>query len=156
MKTKPLVVFVGLAALAGCARFAEPEHTCNAFEGAGPPRAEVATLTWKGRVSKIESITRLSPESSEAASHTFTGQECDRILLRGAEYRVTFDFVPSFAIFFGKEGGEDHTATFRAEAGHAYVLDVSRDLIRPLFDIEIEDKTREKNKTVFERRDTPP
>ncbi len=154
MKNKPLVIFVGLAALAGCARFAAPEHTCDAFEGAGPPIGEAATLAWKGRVSNIESITRVSPESSEPASYTFTGRECDRILLHAAEYRVTFDFVPSFAIFFGKEGGEDHTATFRAEAGHSYVLDVSRDLIRPRFDIEIEDETA--HKTVFERRDTLP
>lgn len=156
MKSKPLVVFAGLAAVAGCARFAEPEHTCNAFEGAGPPPAEVATLSWKGRVSNIDSITRLSPESSEPASYTFTGQECNRILLRSAEYRVTFDFVTSFAIFFGNEGGEDHTATFRAEAGHSYVLDVSRVIIRirPRFDIEIEDKTA--RETVFLRRGTPP
>ncbi len=154
MNTKPLVVFVGLAALAGCARIGAPEHTCNAFEGAGPAPAEVATLAWKGRVSNIESIARLSPESSEPASYTFTGQECDPILLRAAEYRVTFDFVPSFAIFFGKEGGEDHTATFRAEAGHSYVLDVSRDLIRPRFDIEIEDTTA--HETVFVRRDALP
>ena len=54
------------------------------------------------------------------------------------------------------EGGEDHTATFRAEAGHSYVLDVSRDIIRirPRFEIEIEDKTA--RETVFLRRDTPP
>lgn len=154
MNSKPLVVFAGLAALAGCARFAAPEHTCNAFEGAGPPPSEVAALSWKGRVSNIDSVTRLSPESSEPANYTFTGQECDRILLRSAEYRVTFDFVPSFVMFFGKEGGEDHTATFRAEAGHSYVLDVSRDLIRPRFDIEIEDTTA--RETVFERRNTPP
>ncbi len=154
MKCKPLVVFVGLAALAGCARFGAPEHTCNAFEGAGPPPVEVATFAWKGRVSNIESITRLSPESSEPASYTFTGQECDRILLRSAEYRVTSDFVPTFAIYFGKGGGENHSATFRAEQGHSYVLDVSRDLIRPRFDIEIEDTTS--GETVFLRRDTLP
>lgn len=154
MNSKPFVVFAGLAALAGCARFAAPLHTCNAFDGAGPPSAEVATLSWKGRVSNIDRITRLSPESTEQAIYMFTGQECDRILLRSAEYRVTFDFVPSFVMFFGKEGGEDHTATFRAEAGHSYVLDVSRDLIRPRFDIEIEDTTA--RETVFERRDTPP
>ena len=154
MKMMPLATFVGLAALAGCARFSQPEHTCNAFEGAGPPPSDVATFSWKGRVSNIDGITRLSPESSEPSSYTFTGQECDRILLRSAEYRVTFDFVASFAIFFEQEGGKDHTATFRAEAGHSYVLDVSRDLIRPRFDIEIKDKTA--RETVFERRDTPP
>ena len=154
MKGRPLVVFAGLAAVAGCARFSAPVHTCNAFEGAGPPPAEVATLSWKGRVSNIDSITRLSPESSEPASYTFTGQECNRILLRSAEYRVTFDFVTSFVVFFGNEGGEDHTVTFRAEAGHSYVLDVGRDLIRPRFDIEIEDTTA--RELVFERRNTPP
>lgn len=154
MNRKLFVVFAGLAALAGCARFAEPPRTCNAFDGAGPPLAEVATLSWKGRVSNVDRITRLSPESTEQAIYMFTGQECDRILLRSAEYRVTFDFVPSFVMFFGKEGGEDHTATFRAEAGHSYVLDVSRDLIRPRFDIEIEDTTA--RELVFERRDTPP
>ncbi len=154
MKSELLVVFAGLAALAGCARFSEPEHACNAFEGAGPPSAEVATLSWKGRVSNIDSIERVSPESSEPANYSFAGQECDRILLRSAEYRVTFDFVPSFVMFFGKEGGEDHTANFRAEAGHSYSLDVSRDLIRPRFDIEIKDTTA--RETVFLRRDTPP
>lgn len=154
MNSKPFVVIAGLAALAGCARFAAPLQTCNAFDGAGPPPAEVAALSWKGRVSEIDRITRLSPESTERASFTFTGQECDRIILRSAEYRVTFDFVPSFVVFFGKEGGEDHTATFRAEAGHSYVLDVSRDLLRPRFDIEIEDTTV--RETVFERRNTPP
>lgn len=154
MTGKALVTIVGLAILAGCSQFGEPERTCNAFEGAGPPAAEVAALAWKGRVSNIEKITRISPESSEPAEYTFSGEECDRILLRSAEYRVTFDFVPSFVILFGKEGGEDHTATFRAEAGHSYMLDVSRDLIRPRFDIEIKDKTA--RETVFVRRNTLP
>ncbi len=154
MHSKPFIMFAALAALAGCARFAAPPQTCTAFEGAGPPSAEVAALSWKGRVSNIDRITRLSPQSTEPATYVFTGQDCDRILLRSAKYRVTFDFVPSFVMFFGKEGGEDHTATFRAEAGHTYVLDVSRDLIRPRFDIEIEDTTV--RETVFERRDTPP
>lgn len=154
MNSKPLVVFIGLAALAGCARFSDTEHVCNAFEGAGPSQAEAASLSWKGRVSNIDAVTRLSPESTEPANYSFVGQECDRIVLRSAEYRVTFDFVPSFVMFFGKEGGEDHTAEFRAEAGHSYVLDVSRDLIRPLFDIEIEDKTA--RETVFLRRNTLP
>ena len=154
MKSKPLIVFLGLAALAGCARVGAPEHTCNAFEGAGPPALEAAAFAWRGRVSNIDGITRLSPGGSEPARYTFTGQGCTRILLRAAEYRVIFDFVPTFAIYFGKGGGENHTATFRAEAGHSYVLDVSRDLIRPRFDIVIKDKTA--GETVFQRLDTSP
>lgn len=154
MFSKPFIVLAGLAALAGCARFADPQLTCNAFDGVGPHATEVAALSWKGRVSNIDRITRLSPDSDEQTIYMFTGQECDSILLRSGEYRVTFDFVPSFVMFFGKEGGTDHTATFRAEAGHTYVLDVNRDLLRPRFDIEIEDTTA--RETVFERRGTPP